>query len=246
MGKDCGIKMNAIIKKYLSKLYKETEDFKDENTILAVKEHGPFNTLLDVGCWKGEKTILYSKAGEVKKILGIEPIDQAAKSAEEKKIKVFKAYADSEKWPIEDNSVDVVVSSEVIEHLVNVDFYFQEAHRVLKKGGIMINTTNNLASFHNIFSLLFGFAPFDLTNSSRKVWSIGNPFSLHNRQPLSERGETWLHKCVYTPKWLSQWQGLYGFETVKIYGAGFYPFPAFIGNIFKNHCAFFTLVGKKK
>lgn len=246
MERGFGTKMHAIIKKYLSRLYKETEDFKDENTILAVKDHGPFETLLDVGCWKGDKTILYSEAGEAKNILGIEPIKSAAKSANEKGIKTYHVFADSEKWPIDDESVDVVVSSEVIEHLVNVDFYFQEAHRVLKKGGIMINTTNNLASFHNIFSLLLGFAPFDLTNSSRKVWSIGNPFSLHNKQPLSERGETWLHKCVYTPKWLSQWQELHGFKTIKIYGAGFYPFHKKLGSVFINHCAFFTLVGKKK
>jgi len=238
--------MHAIIKNYLTKLYKATESFKDENTILAVKELGPFDTLLDVGCWKGEKTLLYSSAGKVNRMLGIEPIKSAAKVAEKNNIEIFSVFADSEKWPIADESVDIVISSEVVEHLVNVDFYFQEAQRVLKKGGIIVTTTNNLASFHNIFSLLLGFAPLDLTNSSRKVWSIGNPFSLHNKQPLSDRGETWIHKCVYTPKWLAAWQELYGFKTVKVYGAGFYPLPTFLGSIFVNHCAFFTLVGKKK
>jgi len=46
--------------------------------------------------------------------------------------------------PFADNSLDIVYSSEVIEHLSNPDVFIQEVHRVLKKpGGAFLLTTPN-------------------------------------------------------------------------------------------------------
>ena len=44
---------------------------------------------------------------------------------------------DAQKLPFKDNSFDVVVAMEVIYYLTHLDDFFEECHRVLRKGGIL-------------------------------------------------------------------------------------------------------------
>lgn len=56
----------------------------------------------------------------------------------EKSIKAD-VYFDLEKaWPLEDSKYDYLFASHVIEHLVSLDHFMQEAWRVLKHDGIMV------------------------------------------------------------------------------------------------------------
>jgi hypothetical protein len=107
-----------------------------------------------------------------------------------------------------------------------------------------VTSTNNLSSWHNIASLLLGWAPFDLSNSSHRALGIGNPFAIHKGEAAAN-GASWCHKCVYTSRWLEDWFGLYGFSHVRTYGAGYYPLPAATGMLLKRHCAFITLMSRK-
>jgi SAM-dependent methyltransferase len=50
---------------------------------------------------------------------------------------------DAEKLPLTDASADVVVFSEVIEHLLRPELAVWEIARVLKPGGVLVMTTNN-------------------------------------------------------------------------------------------------------
>lgn len=54
-----------------------------------------------------------------------------------------------------DASFDVIILSEIIEHLFEPEKIIQECHRCLKKGGILIMTTPNLGSLQNRLSFLF-------------------------------------------------------------------------------------------
>lgn len=45
---------------------------------------------------------------------------------------------DTAPWPIQDNSIDLVVSSHVIEHVDSVITFMSEIYRVLKKGGRVV------------------------------------------------------------------------------------------------------------
>jgi ubiquinone/menaquinone biosynthesis C-methylase UbiE len=232
------------MKNYFNSIYKIAEKDKEKKLKKILHEIPPTETFLDIGCWDGKKTLYWAKELKAKNILGLEIDKNAAKEARKKNINVFIIDIDKDKWPLKNNSVDVVLSNLVIEHLTDVDKFISESFRVLKKGGYTIVSTNNLSSWHNIFSLLFGFAPFDLTNSSPKAWSIGNPFAIHDSEK-SLFGKSYCHKCIYTSKWLREWYEIYGFKFEKTYGSGYYPFPSFLGNIDKTHSAFITLVFRK-
>ena len=225
-------------------MYKSAEAHGENMVEKALRSCKRGGTLLDVGCWDGANTLRWSSAFGAKKTLGIEVVSAAAKKASNNGIKVYVADIDNDKWPIKSGSVDCVISNLVIEHMSNVDHFISETYRVLKSGGYSVVGTNNLSSWHNIASLFLGWTPFDLTNTTSKQWSIGNPLALHLWEKRT-RGDTYMHKCVYSTRWLKEWYELYGFSFVSVYGSGYYPFPSFIGDIDKLHASLITLTFKK-
>lgn len=234
-----------FIKTFLQNMYAQAEFLNNQNIVQALQKTGPHTTLLDVGCWDGLNTRVWITAANVKYPLGIEPVRAAAVKSEKNGIKTFITKADSGKWPLKDNSVDCVVSNQVVEHLNDLDSFFAQAYRVLKPGGYIITSTNNLSSLHNIFALTMGWAPFDLTNSSYLRWGMGNPLATH-RGESDKRGHTWTHKTIYTAHWLMEWQQAHGFISLEVYGAGFYPLPAILGRYITRYSAFITTVCQKK
>ncbi len=236
-----------MIKKYLNRIYNSALSLNYQNVYSVVRKTGPHKTILDVGCWDGQITKVYGELAHAENIYGIEPVTEYAEKANILGIKTYPIVADGgiNSWPIESNSIDCLISNQVIEHLSNLDNFFEEAARVIKPGGYIITSTNNLSSLHNIGALMCGWAPFDLSNSSSKTWSIGNPLAIHNGEELSERGNTWMHKCIYTSKWLTDWQKLYDFEYVETFGAGLYPFPSSFGKYIKKYSAFITILCQK-
>ena len=169
-----------MISKYFSRLYAGAGALNNKNISDILSSTGPHPHLLDVGCWDGRETLVWVRAAKSKTIFGIEPISTAAKLASQKGILVSEITADDHKWPFKKNYFDCIVSNQVIEHLTNVDLYFSECSRTLKPGGHLITSTNNLASWHNIVSLLIGWTPFDLTNSSGTKMGLGNPLAVGN------------------------------------------------------------------
>jgi len=56
---------------------------------------------------------------------------------------VIKVDIDSENFPYEDGTFDVLYSNKVLEHMTNSAHFFSECRRVLKKGGLLITITDN-------------------------------------------------------------------------------------------------------
>ncbi len=221
-------------------LYKGAEEINTANLIACLKRTGPHKSLLDVGCWDGKNTLIWARAAGAKQLYGLEAVRSASKIANQKHIRTFSARADRDRWPFPPHSFNCVISNQVIEHLSDLDHFFSESSRVLTRGGYLISSTNNLSSWHNIFATLLGWAPFDFSNSSSKAQGIGNPLAVH-RGEHDPRGSTWTHKCIYTTRWLSEWGRLYHLELKYVYGAGYYPFPAWLGRLEPTHAAFITL-----
>jgi 2-polyprenyl-3-methyl-5-hydroxy-6-metoxy-1,4-benzoquinol methylase len=144
--------------------------------ILDLLEQNPNAKLLDVGCGNGENTRKYATKIGTKNVYGIEVIEEYAKEAQLKGIYTYVADL-NKKWPIESEEFDVVTANQVIEHLWNTRLFVSECFRVLKPHGYAVVATENLASWPNIFSLLFGYQPFSTTNICG--YSLGNPLVWH-------------------------------------------------------------------
>lgn len=83
--------------------------------------------------------------------------DAYCKLLVKRKIPVIKAMITKDPLPIEDESFEVVIFSEVFEHLrVPPLKVLNDIYRILKKGGFLIFSTPNIGCFRNITHLLFG------------------------------------------------------------------------------------------
>src|SRR6266498_5058359 len=112
---------------------------------------------LDAGCGVGMLGRQLKDAYNVD-AYGLEINSKAVKEA--KKNGLEAKIADLEKkWSYSNSFFDAVISVQVIEHIVKTDQFLSEAHRVLKKGGLIIITTPNLAAWFNRIIFLFGFQP---------------------------------------------------------------------------------------
>jgi len=69
---------------------------------------------------------------------------------------------DGEKMPFDDTSFDVVISTEVLEHVSDPDAYLREVKRVLKPGGMFFFTVPFLMSLHEVPHDYYRYTPFAL------------------------------------------------------------------------------------
>jgi SAM-dependent methyltransferase len=104
-------------------------------------------SLLDVGCGAAmvADRLLERDANYVGADFGGHHIAFAARKLDNRSVPLRRtlARADAELLPFDDSSFDVVVMSEVIEHLLRPDRAVWEVARVLRPGGALVLTTNN-------------------------------------------------------------------------------------------------------
>ena len=65
----------------------------------------------------------------------------------------------NEPFPIGDLRFDVIIASQIIEHLWNIDGFLREIKKYLKPTGYAVISTPNLASLHNRIFLALGKQP---------------------------------------------------------------------------------------
>ena len=149
------------MKHYVEKMYVEAVALNQKNigSLLTFNKNAHF---LDLGCDDGTLTIEMGKRIGAESISGVEIVDSRIELAEEKGVKVRKFDLNGE-FEFESNSVDVIHSNQVIEHLCNSDKFISEIYRVLKKGGYAVISTENASSWCNIFASIMGWQIFSLT-----------------------------------------------------------------------------------
>jgi 2-polyprenyl-3-methyl-5-hydroxy-6-metoxy-1,4-benzoquinol methylase len=112
-------------------------------------------TLLDLGCGNG--SFLSLLQGQGWRLIGIDfsPSGIEIARASYPEIEFFLADAQSDLGK-HIGEVDVVVSTEVIEHLYDPRGFFRNAYRLLKPGGILIVTTPYHGYLKNLMLALTG------------------------------------------------------------------------------------------
>jgi len=98
---------------------------------------------LEIGSGEGYGTNLVSSGA--KKITGLDVDKDAVAHASNKYSSAGCSYSayDGKTLPVDSNSIDVVISFQVIEHVEDDNGFVAEARRVLKTGGRLILTTPN-------------------------------------------------------------------------------------------------------
>ena len=74
--------------------------------------------------------------------------------------------------PFEDSSFDVVISTEVMEHVPDPDSYLMEVKRVLKPGGMFFFTVPFLMSLHEVPNDYYRYTPFALEMIFKRIGFI--------------------------------------------------------------------------
>lgn len=122
------------------------------------REHvgGPGKRVLDLGCRYGALTAFYADGNEV---VGLD-IDREALALAGSRLGIETRWADLDE-PLEfpDESFDVVVIGEVLEHIRNPALLVDEAARVLRPGGRIVGSTPNGFRLKNRLAFLFGRHP---------------------------------------------------------------------------------------
>ncbi len=109
--------------------------------------------------------------------------------------------------PFDDEEFDIVIASQIIEHLWNTDLFVKAVYRVLKPGGYAVISTPNLASWHNLVYLFLGKQP-DVATVSDDLY------------PWKERPG---HCRVFTATELIKLLEFHGFTIERIVGTSYYP-----------------------
>ena len=111
----------------------------------------PSFAVLDVGCGRGayaedpvplRKNLRIMK-GKVSKVIGID-VDQGAQ--DNPFLDEF-YLIQGNSWPVNDNSIDLTICDNVLEHIDHPNAFLAEVRRVLKHGGLLCIRTQNRWSY---------------------------------------------------------------------------------------------------
>lgn len=84
-------------------------------------------------------------------------------------IQVYSLNIEKDSFPFNDESIDVVIANQVLEHTKELFWIFHEISRVLPVGGKLIIGVPNLASLHNRLLLFLGRQPSPIQSASAHV-----------------------------------------------------------------------------
>jgi malonyl-CoA O-methyltransferase len=108
----------------------------DQSVTRKTLENLRCKSILEIGCGTGKNTALLARIGE-----RVSALDFSAGMIEKAREKssfanvTFQVADITERWPCEDQSVDLIVCNLVLEHVRDLSFIFAEALRTLIDGG---------------------------------------------------------------------------------------------------------------
>lgn len=142
--------------------------------------------IVDFGCGDGiiikEMIKINPKARYIGLDVSVVALQMA--SAQLPDVRFYKITSDG-KFPLEDESVDFIFTSEVIEHVYDTEYAFSEMFRILKPGGRLLLTTPYHGFVKNLLIALLAFDKhFDPTGITIRYFSKRSLFSCLRKASL--------------------------------------------------------------
>jgi len=173
--------------------------------------------VVDVGCGDGIYTAMARDSCRQHghpdtRVVGLDWSLAALGRARQLALPVGRASVEPPGLPLADDSQDVVVMSEFLEHLVDPDAALDEARRVLGPGGHLLVSTPNLAAWFNRALLVLGIQPVFSEVSLRGIY--GRP----GREVVG-------HLRLYTRRALVAVLEAHGFVDISVVGGRYHDVP---------------------
>jgi SAM-dependent methyltransferase len=169
-------------------------------------------SIVDIGCGDGAATALTARVNPGHRIVGLDWSADALRHAKAHGLPLIRAEAEPAGLPIASGRVDVVIMSELIEHLIDPDSVLEEVRRVLRPGGVLLLSTPNLAAWYNRGLLALGVQPVFTEVSLRGVF--GRPGS-----------QVAGHLRLFTSRALVGLLAARGFGAIQVSGACYHDVP---------------------
>ena len=111
----------------------------------------PPRKVLELGCGDGSFRALLADDCEY---WGIEPFSEAAALAQQSLDKVFACTYEAALVDLPDGYFDLVVCNDVIEHLVNHDYFFESIKGKMTSKGCIVGSVPNVRHLSNLLNLI--------------------------------------------------------------------------------------------
>ena len=129
----------------------------------------PYQTVLDIGAGGGADLLIARSRSDQAKLLALEGHLPNVEKLRELGIVAHPHRLEHDAFPFADESVDIVIANQILEHTKEVFWIMHEISRVLRVGGRLIVGVPNLAAFHNRILLLLGRQPSPIKTFSAHI-----------------------------------------------------------------------------
>ena len=206
---DLATQLKEVKVKKLEKQYSVSLTSK-EKAILRICGTG--NLILDIGCAEGP----YGRVLSSNNVLyGMDQCPQRLfDSAENALSKGYKAIliGDCTSMPFQNENVDVIIATEIIEHVTETRKCLREMKRVLKRGGRVIISVPNLVSIYNRISILLG------SGIGLAPWKFLHEKTIYDKWASIRYPEQSLHVRFFTFDSLQKLLCEEGFKIIEMTG----------------------------
>jgi SAM-dependent methyltransferase len=183
----------------------------------------PGQVIIDVGCGDGSALATAARRNPAHRFAGIDWSGDALRPARARGLTVVRASVAGPGLPVADGAADVVIMSELIEHLVDPDGAVAEIRRVLRPGGSLLLSTPNLAAWYNRGLLALGIQP---------VFSEVSLQGVFGRPGHVVAG----HLRLFTRRALTGFLAASGFRCVTVAGAQYHDVPRLLRPLDRAFC----------
>ncbi len=138
-------------------------------------ECGAFSSILDIGAGNGRDLEIARTVRPQATRSALEVVPACIENLRRQNIATCQANIEQDPLPFLDESLDVVIANQVLEHTKELFWILHEISRVLKVGGHAIFGVPNVASMHNRIRLLLGRHPSQAKACSAHIRIFSKP-----------------------------------------------------------------------